>query len=172
MATKAKAKKKAPAKAKKKAAPAKAKKAATKKAPAKAKKAAPKKAAAKKAAPKKAAKKAAPKKAAPKKAAPKKPYKSAAIGAVVTLKQIAADLANKHDLPKKQVEAMLSEQVGEFARHIKRGAKVRVPGLGILMVKKTKARMGRNPATGESIKIPAKKKVAFRVSKDLKTAVL
>lgn len=133
----------AKAKAKKKAAPAKAKKA-----PAKAK-----------------AKAAAPKKAA-------KPYKSSATGAVVTLKQIAADLANKHALPKKQVEAVLSEQVGEFTRHIKRGAKVRVPGLGILMVKKTSARMGRNPATGEAIKIPAKKKVAFRVSKDLKTAVL
>lgn len=137
----------AKAKAKKKAAPAKAKKA-----PAKAKKAAPKKA------------------SAPKK--PVKAYKSAATGAVVTLKQIAADLANKHALPKKTVEAMLSEQVGEFTRHIKRGAKVRVPGLGILMVKRTTARMGRNPATGEAIKIPAKKKVAFRVSKDLKTAVL
>jgi DNA-binding protein HU-beta len=135
----------AKAKAKKKAAPAKAKKA-----PAKAK--------------------AKVKAAAPKKAA--KPYKSAATGPVVTLKQIAADLANKHGIPKKQVEAVLSEQVGEFTRHIKRGAKVRVPGLGILMVKRTSARMGRNPATGETIKIPAKKKVAFRVSKDLKTAVL
>jgi DNA-binding protein HU-beta len=137
----------AKAKAKKKAAPAKAKKAPAKaKAKVKAKAPAPKKAV--------------------------KPYKSAATGAVVTLKQIAADLANKHGMPKKQVEAVLSEQVGEFTRHIKRGAKVRVPGLGILMVKKTTARMGRNPATGETIKIPAKKKVAFRVSKDLKTAVL
>jgi DNA-binding protein HU-beta len=59
-----------------------------------------------------------------------------------------------------------------MTKHIKRGAKVRVPGFGILMVKKTSARMGRNPATGETIKIPAKKKVAFRVSKDLKKAVL
>lgn len=152
------------AKAKKKAAP----KKAAKKAPAK------KKAAVKKTAVKKApAKKAAAKKAAPKKAAPKKaPYKSSATGAIVTLKQIAADLANKHDVPKKTAEAMLSDMVGETARHVKRGAKVRIPGLGILMVKKTKARMGRNPATGETIKIAAKKKVAFRVAKDLKEAVL
>jgi len=152
------------AKAKKKAAP----KKAAKKAPAK--KAAVKKTAVKKAPAKKAAaKKAAPKKAAPKKAAP---YKSAATGAIVTLKQIAADLANKHDVPKKTAEAMLTDMVGETTRHIKRGAKVRIPAFGILQVKKTKARMGRNPATGETIKIASKKKVAFRVAKDLKEAVL
>jgi DNA-binding protein HU-beta len=156
------------AKAKKKAAP----KKAAKKAPAK--KAAVKKTAVKKAPAKKAAAKKAPAKKAPvKKAAAKKaPYKSTATGSIVTLKQIAADLANKHDLPKKTAEAMLGDMVGETARHVKRGAKVRIPGLGILMVKKTKARMGRNPATGETIKIAAKKKVAFRVAKDLKEAVL
>lgn len=145
------------------------KKAAPKKA---AKKAAPKKAAVKKTAVKKAAPKKAAKKAAPKKAVKKAPYKSTAIGAVVTLKQISADLANKHDVAKKTAEAMLTDLVAETSRHVKRGAKVRIPGLGILMVKKTKARMGRNPATGEQIKIPAKKKVAFRVAKDLKQAVL
>jgi DNA-binding protein HU-beta len=47
-----------------------------------------------------------------------------------------------------------------------------MPGLGILQVRETKARTGRNPATGEPIKIPAKKKVAFRVAKDLKETVL
>lgn len=151
-------------------------KAAAKKAPAKK---APAKAAAKKAPAKKApaAKKAAPAKkaAAPKAAAaPKKPAKfvSAATGDVVTLKQLAADLAHLHELPKKQSEAVLTDLIAHITKHIKRGAKVRVPAFGILMVKKTSARMGRNPATGESIKIPAKKKVAFRVSKDLKSAVL
>lgn len=162
------------AKAKAKKAPAKAKAAATKKAPAKkaAAKKAPAKAAAKKAPAKKApAKKAAVKKAA---AAPKKPAKfvSAATGDVVTLKQIAADLSQLHELPKKQAEAVLTDLIAQITKHIKRGAKVRVPGFGILLVKKTAARTGRNPATGATIKIPAKKKVAFRVSKDLKTAVL
>lgn len=160
------------AKATKKAAP---KKAAAK-APAKkaaVKKTAVKKAPAKKAAVKKTAvKKAAAPKAAPKAAAKKAPYKSAATGAIVTLKQIAADLANKYDLPKKTAEGVLTDLVGETTRHIKRGAKVRIPAFGILQVKKTKARTGRNPATGESIKIAAKKKVAFRVAKDLKEAVL
>ncbi len=143
-----------------------AKKAAAKKAPAK-------KAAVKKTAVKKApAKKAAAPKAAPKAAAKKAPYKSTATGAIVTLKQIAADLANKYDLPKKTAEAVLTDLVGETTRHIKRGAKVRIPAFGILQVKKTKARTGRNPATGETIKIASKKKVAFRVAKDLKEAVL
>ncbi|MFA5592561.1 MAG: HU family DNA-binding protein [Micavibrio sp.] len=88
------------------------------------------------------------------------------------MKQLAADLSQLHELPKKQSEAVLADLIAHITKHIKRGAKVRVPGFGILMVKKTSARMGRNPATGESIKIPAKKKVAFRVSKDLKAAVL
>jgi DNA-binding protein HU-beta len=138
---------------------------AKKKAPAKAKKAP-----AKKAAPAKAKAKKAPAKA----AAPAKPAKfvSVATGDVVTMKQLAADLSQLHELPKKQAETVLGELITHITKHIKRGAKVRIPGFGILMVKKTSARMGRNPATGETIKIPAKKKVAFRVSKDLKAAVL
>ncbi len=129
-----------------------------------------------KAAPKKAAPKKAPAKAKAKaKAAPAaKPAKfvSVATGDVVTLKQLAADLSQLHELPKKQAETVLGDLITHITKHIKRGAKVRVPGFGILMVKRTSARMGRNPATGETIKIPAKKKVAFRVSKDLKAAVL
>ncbi len=146
--------------------------AAKKKAPAK--KAAAKKAPVKKAAAKKAPAKKAPAKKAAAAAAPKKPTKfvSVATGDVVTLKQLAADIAQLHELPKKQSEAVLTDLIAHITKHIKRGAKVRVPAFGILMVKKTSARMGRNPATGETIKIPAKKKVAFRVSKDLKTAVL
>lgn len=138
------------------------------KAKAKAKKAAP----AKKA-PAKAAKKAPAKKAAPAaKAAKPAKFVSVATGDVVTLKHLATDLAALHDLPKKQAEAVLGELIAHITKHIKRGAKVRIPGFGILLVKKTAARTGRNPATGATIKIPAKKKVAFRVSKDLKAAVL
>ena len=51
------------------------------------------------------------------------------------------------------------------------GNKVRITGLGILQVRHRPARMGRNPATGEAIKIKASKKVAFRVAKDLKEAI-
>jgi DNA-binding protein HU-beta len=90
----------------------------------------------------------------------------------VTLKQIASELAEKNGLSKKDANAVLEGFVASCAKNLKKGNRIRVPGLGILQVKKTKARMGRNPATGEAIKIPAKKKVAFRVAKDLKDSVL
>jgi DNA-binding protein HU-beta len=56
-------------------------------------------------------------------------------------------------------------------KHLKKGDRIRIGGLGILQVRKRAARMGRNPATGEPIKIKASKKVAFRAAKELKEAV-
>src|SRR5579862_3490786 len=100
----------------------------------------------------------------PKAAAPK-------AGATVTLKHIAAALSESHDMPKKQADAMLGEMVGLVTKHLKKGDKIRLTGLGVLQVRKRAARMGRNPATGEAIKIKASKKVAFRVAKELKEAV-
>jgi DNA-binding protein HU-beta len=97
--------------------------------------------------------------------------KAAAPLVTVTLKQIAADLAEKHEMPKKQAEAMLNDMVEATARHLKKGARIRLTGLGILQVRKRAARMGRNPATGEAIKIKASKKIAFRASKELKETV-
>jgi DNA-binding protein HU-beta len=90
----------------------------------------------------------------------------------ITLKQIAAELAEKHGKSKKEVETILDDMVGLFGKNLKKGNRIRIPGLGIMQVRSTAARMGRNPATGEAIKIPAKKKVAFRVAKDLKESVL
>jgi DNA-binding protein HU-beta len=89
----------------------------------------------------------------------------------VTLKHLAAQLAEEHEMPKKQAEAILSDMVGLMTKHLKKGARIRVPGLGILLVRKRAARMGRNPATGEAIKIKASKKVAFRPAKELKEAI-
>ena len=62
--------------------------------------------------------------------------------------------------------------VGDLGKHLKKGARIRISGLGILQVRKRPARMGRNPATGEAIKIKASKKIAFRASKDLKELVM
>ena len=56
-------------------------------------------------------------------------------------------------------------------KHLKKGARVRIGGLGVLQVRKRAARMGRNPATGEPIKIKASKKIAFRPAKELKELV-
>jgi DNA-binding protein HU-beta len=89
----------------------------------------------------------------------------------VTLKHLAAALSDSHDLPKKQAEAVLGDLVTLTTRHLKKGDKIRLTGLGILQVRKRAARMGRNPATGESIKIKASKKIAFRPAKELKEAV-
>lgn len=95
-----------------------------------------------------------------------------AVPEVLTLKHLAAELSEAHEVPKKQAEAMVSDFIDRMGGHLKKGKKLRISGLGILQVRKSPARMGRNPATGESIKIKASKKVAFRPSKDLKERVL
>jgi len=89
----------------------------------------------------------------------------------VTLKHLAAQLAEQEGLSKKQSEAVLNGMVTAITKHLKKGSRIRINGLGILQVRNRPARMGRNPATGEQIKIKASKKVAFRVAKDLKEAV-
>ena len=89
----------------------------------------------------------------------------------VTLKHLAADLAEKHKIPKKQAETMLNDLVVLLTNNLKKGIRIRMVGLGILQVRHRAARMGRNPATGEPIQIKASNKVAFRAAKDLKEAV-
>jgi DNA-binding protein HU-beta len=89
----------------------------------------------------------------------------------VTTRHLAAALAEQHNLSKKQGLEMLEELVGMITKHLKKGERVKIAGLGILQVRKRAARMGRNPATGEPIQIKASKKVAFRASKDLKMAI-
>lgn len=116
-----------------------------------------------------AAKKAAPAKKA---AAPaKKAAAKTAAQATVTLKQIAATVAATHEISKKLAEAVLDDLVTATSQHLKNGDKVRLTGLGILQVRARAARMGRNPATGEAIKIKASKKIAFRPAKELKESV-
>jgi DNA-binding protein HU-beta len=90
---------------------------------------------------------------------------------VVTLKHLAAALAESHEIPKKAAVDVLTDMVSLVTKHLKKGDKIRIGGLGILQVRKRAARMGRNPATGEAIKIKASKKVAFRAAKELKEAV-
>jgi DNA-binding protein HU-beta len=101
----------------------------------------------------------------------KKPAAAAKTKPPVTLKHLAATLAEEHQLTKRAGEALLGDLVGKITKHLKKGERVRIVGLGILQVRKRAARMGRNPATGEAIQIKASKKVAFRAAKDLKMAV-
>ena len=90
---------------------------------------------------------------------------------VVTLKHIAAEIAEAHEVPKARAETMLTDTVDRLAKHLVKGNKVRIVGLGIFQVKRREARMGRNPQTGEAVKIKASKKVTFRAGKEVKEAV-
>jgi DNA-binding protein HU-beta len=103
-------------------------------------------------------------------AKPAAPAKKAAVN-TVTIKHLAANLAESHEMSKKQTEAVLGDLVGLVTKHLKKGDRIRIGGLGILVVRKRAARMGRNPATGAPIQIKASKKVAFRAAKELKEAV-
>ena len=97
--------------------------------------------------------------------------KKAATPATITLKHLAAALAEEHELSKKTAETILGDLVTKITKHLKKGERVRIVGLGILQVRKRAARMGRNPATGEQIQFKASKKVAFRAAKELKEAI-
>ena len=89
----------------------------------------------------------------------------------VSLKHLAATLAGQHEMSKKQSETILGDLVSLVIEHLKKGDRVRLAGLGILVVRRRAARMGRNPATGQPIQIKASKKVAFRAAKDLKESI-
>ena len=97
--------------------------------------------------------------------------KKAATPTTVTLKHLAAAIAEDQELSKKKAEAILGDFVTHVTKHLKKGDRIRIGGLGILQVRKRAARMGRNPATGEPIQIKASKKVAFRAAKELKESV-
>ena len=89
----------------------------------------------------------------------------------VTTKHLAHALAEQHQLTKKQGMEMMEELIGMITKHLKKGERVKIAGLGILQVRNRAARIGRNPATGEQIQIKASKKVAFRATKELKMAI-
>lgn len=88
----------------------------------------------------------------------------------LTKSQTAAKLADATGLSKKQVNAFFDEIAKLAYKEAKNS--FTLPGLGKLVLVHRKARMGRNPATGETIQIPAKKVVKFRVAKAAKDAIL
>ena len=87
----------------------------------------------------------------------------------MTKAQIVAKLADETGLNKKQVNDVLAALTGLACKEAKVG--FTIPGLGKLVVVSRKARMGRNPATGETIHIPAKKVLKFRIAKAAKDAI-
>jgi len=92
--------------------------------------------------------------------------------ATVSTSQIIAAVANKFtQLPKKITKEVISEFLLTVESEVSGGNKLRIDKIGILQVKERAARMGRNPQTGEEIKIPASKKIGFRPAKSLKEQV-
>lgn len=88
----------------------------------------------------------------------------------MTKSQIMSTLAETCDMTKKDLTAVIEAMVALAYKEAKNG--FTVPGLGKLVLQNRKARMGRNPQTGEAIKIPAKKVVKFRIAKAAKDAIL
>jgi DNA-binding protein HU-beta len=88
----------------------------------------------------------------------------------LTKSQIAAEIADKVGLSKKEAVQTLEVLAGLAYKNAKNS--FTFPGIGKLVLVSRKARMGRNPATGATIKIPAKKVVKFRVAKAAKDAIL
>lgn len=90
----------------------------------------------------------------------------------MTKSQIVGALSEKTGLKKSDVGNLLEKMTELAYSEVKKNGEFVVPGVGKLVKVHRKERMGRNPATGESIKIPAKTVVKFRVTKAAKEAVL
>jgi DNA-binding protein HU-beta len=90
----------------------------------------------------------------------------------MTKSQIVGHFAEKFDIPKKTASAFIDEVANLAVAETKKSGAFTVPGIGKLVISKRKARMGRNPATGEPIKIPAKTVVKMRVAKACKDAIV
>ena len=88
----------------------------------------------------------------------------------MTKSAIFSHLAEKTEIPKKQVVLLFEELINLAKREAKNSFKL--PDFGTLVLRNRKARIGRNPQTGEPIKIPAKRVCRFRVAKQMQDAVL
>ena len=89
----------------------------------------------------------------------------------LTKTALTRQLAEKLELTNKQSAAFLDLLAETAVKETKKNGVFVIPGIGRLVKAERKARIGRNPQTGEAIKIKASKKVAFRSAKDLKEAV-
>ncbi len=90
----------------------------------------------------------------------------------MTQSQMVRELAESVGVTSKQAKQFVTS-LGEMAiRETKKNGVFIIPGVGRLVRQERKARVGRNPATGEAIKIPAKKVVKFRVAKAVKDAIV
>ena len=90
----------------------------------------------------------------------------------LTKSQLSSHIAGKAGITKKAANEIIDDLAAIAYKETKSSGQFTLPGLGKLVLDRRKARMGRNPATGATIKIPAKKVVKFRVAKAAKDAIL
>ncbi len=90
----------------------------------------------------------------------------------LTKSQIVSYFAKKFDLSKKAASSVIDEMAALAIAETKKSGVFTFPGIGKLVLVKRKARVGRNPATGEPINIPAKTVVKMRVAKACKDAIV
>ncbi len=90
----------------------------------------------------------------------------------MTKGQIVANLSAQFELPRKKAAAIIDGIASLAVSETKKAGSFTLPGIGKLVLQKRKARQGRNPATGEAIRIPAKTVVKMRIAKAAKDAIL
>jgi DNA-binding protein HU-beta len=86
--------------------------------------------------------------------------------------EVVNHFAEKFDLKRAQVKELFEELAGLASREAKENGEFVIPGFGKLVLSERKAREGRNPQTGETIQIPAKTTLKFRVGKGIKDSVV
>ncbi len=90
----------------------------------------------------------------------------------MTKSELLSSLAEQTGLKKTEVTSVMESLVNTVYKTLKKEKKIKLEGLGVLQLKDRKARLARNPRTGEMVKVPAKKVVKLRVTKDMKEAIL
>ena len=90
----------------------------------------------------------------------------------MTKSELLSSLAEQTGFKKTEVSAVMDSLVNTVYKTLKKEKKIKLEGLGVLQLKDRKARLARNPRTGETVKVPAKKVVKLRVTKDMKEAIL
>ena len=115
-----------------------------------------------------------PAKKAKKAAAPvSKPVKVTAVpGKAVTASALLQAIADHNGMKKAEAKVFVDGYIDVVKAYVMKGAKVKIGDIGMVMIRHRKARMGRNPQTGEPVKIKASKKLAFRQSAVMKAQVM
>jgi DNA-binding protein HU-beta len=104
--------------------------------------------------------------------APSKPIKVTAIaGKTITASALLQAVADHTEMTRTEAKRFIESYLDVVKAHVLKGVKVKIGDIGMIMIRARKARMGRNPATGEPVKIKASKKLAFRQSATMREAV-